>query len=220
MLSKSKLYRCIRLAYPRRHMSGMHLYENLSLATVGKVLGLWLVACHLIMLLKPEPVQKFLRTFHRQYPLGVVLLVIGMGWFWLLVAEPGSGFLHALSMDLGEFNNAKPVLKLAVPAVCVAVAVLVQEFLSVRALGLLALMVAAPLLDAAFLKDPVSRLLVPVFAYVIIIAGLFWVGMPYTFRDAVTWATAKQSRWRLLSLAGLVYGLLVLVCSFTAWRGF
>jgi len=201
-------------------MSGMHVYETLSLATVGKVLGIWLVACHLIMLLKPEPVQKFLRTFHRQHPLGVVLLAIGMGWFWLLVAEPGSGILHSLSMSLGEFDNAKPVLKLAIPIVLVAVAVYVKEFLSVRALGLLALMVAAPLLEAAFQKDPTSRLLVPIFAYAILIAGLFWVGMPYTFRDAVAWTTAKPSRWRLVSLAGLVYGLVVLVCSFTVWRGY
>ena len=201
-------------------MSGMHVYETLSLATVGKVLGIWLVACHLIMLLKPVHVQKFLRTFHRQHPLGVVLLAIGMGWFWLLVAQPGSGILNALAMDLGEFDKAKPVLKLAIPAVLVAVAIYVKEFLAVRALGLLALMVAAPLLDAAFLKDPTSRLLVPIFAYAIIIAGLFWVGMPYTFRDAVSWTTAKPSRWRMVSLAGLVYGLVVLACSFTAWRGY
>ncbi len=198
----------------------MHVYETLSLATMGKVLGLWLVACHLIMLLKPVPVQKFLRTFHRQHPLGVVLLAIGMGWFWLLVAQPGSGILNALAMDLGEFDKAKPVLKLAIPAVLVAVAIYVKEFLAVRALGLLALMVAAPLLDAAFLKDPTSRLLVPIFAYAIIIAGLFWVGMPYTFRDAVSWTTAKPSRWRMVSLAGLAYGLVVLACSFTAWRGY
>jgi len=220
MRCNSKLYRRTLLAYPRRHMSGMHVYETLSLATVGRVLGIWLIACHLVMLVKPEPVQKFLRTFHRQHPLGIVLLAIGMAWFWLLVAEPGSGFLHALSMDLGEFNNAKPALKVAIPVVFVAVAVYVQEFLSVRALGLLALMVAAPLLDAAFLKDPASRLLVPIFTYAMIIAGLFWVGMPYTFRDAIIWATATRSRWRLVSLAGLAYGILVLICSFTAWRGY
>ena len=79
MRCKSKLYRRTLLAYPRRHMSGMHVYETLSLATVGKVLGIWLIACHLVMLLKPVPVQAFLRTFHRQHQLGVLLLAIAGG---------------------------------------------------------------------------------------------------------------------------------------------
>jgi hypothetical protein len=201
-------------------MSSMHAYETLSLATVGVVLGICLVAVHLVMLLVPAPVQRFLQTFHRQQQLGTVLLTLGMAWFWLLVAQPGPGFLHALAMDLGEFNNAKPILKLLVPATFFAVALTMKEFLSVRALGVLALLVAAPLLDAAFLKDPASRLLVPIFAYALIIAGLFWVGMPYTFRDAATWATAKPSRWRLLSLAGLAYGIAVLGCALSVWRGY
>src|SRR6478736_2480778 len=50
---------------------------------------------------------------------------------------------------------------------------------------LLGLMVAAPLLGAAFLKDPESRLLVPIYAYGLLTASLFFVGMPYLFRDAV-----------------------------------
>jgi hypothetical protein len=48
---------------------------------------------------------------------------------------------------------------------------------------------------------------------------MFWVGMPYLFRDAVTWATASQSRWRMLCLGGLAYGAAVLVCAFAFWRG-
>ena len=46
-------------------------------------------------------------------------------------------------------------------------------------------------------KDLVSFL--PVLAYAWIIAGMFFVGMPYLLRDWITWLTQKPSRWKLAS---------------------
>jgi hypothetical protein len=200
--------------------NAMHLYERLPLYGTGLVLGVWLVAMHALMLAKPEPVQRFLKRFPRDQQLGQILLAIGLVWFWLLVAKPGKGILHALAMDLGEFNPLKKYLMILVPLSIVAVGIAVKEFLAVRALGLLGLMVAAPLLDAAFLKDPQSRLLVPIFAFVLIIKSLYWVGMPYLFRDTVTWATASQKRWQMLSAAGLAYGVAVIACALLFWKGY
>jgi hypothetical protein len=200
--------------------NAMHLYERLPLYGTGLVLWVWLVAMHALMLAKPEPVQRFLKRFPRDQQLGQILLAIGLVWFWLLVAKPGKGILHALAMDLGEFNPLKKYLMILVPLSIVAVGIAVKEFLAVRALGLLGLMVAAPLLDAAFLKDPQSRLLVPIFAFVLIIKSLYWVGMPYLFRDTVTWATASQKRWQMLSAAGLAYGVAVIACALLFWKGY
>jgi len=198
----------------------MHAYERLPLFAAGLVLGLWLIGIHTLMLLRPQPVQHFLQRFPRNQQLGQILLGIGLIWFWLLVAKPGDGPLNFLAMQLGEFDKLKPFLRLAVPVTIVLVAIAVKEFLAVRALGLLGLMVAAPLLESAFLKDPASRLLVPLFAYVLIIKSLYWVGMPYLFRDSVSWATATPGRWRALSLGGLAYGLAVLVCALLFWRDY
>ena len=199
----------------------MHAYEKLPLFTAGIVLGLWLIGLHALMLVKAAEVQRFLKRFPRNDRLGQILLGIGMIWFWLIVAQPGAGLLSSLAMDLGDqFNAMKPFLKIAVPVAIVLVALAVKEFLAVRALGLIGLMAAAPLLEAAFQKDPASRLLVPIFAYVLIVKSLYWVGMPYLFRDAVSWATASDSRWRLLSLGGLAYGAATLACAFLFWRGY
>lgn len=201
-------------------MDPRHPYEQLPLFTAGILLALWLIGWHTLMLSKPVMVQGWLRKFPRSPLAGQIVLGIGLGWFWLLVAPEGLGKLSALRMDLGEFNNAKPVLRLLAPAALIAVSISVRDFLAVRALGLLGLMVASPLLESAFLEDPGSRLLIPIFAYAMLTASLFLVGMPYLFRDAVTWVTADAKRWKLFSVAGLGYGVATLVCAVAFWRGY
>lgn len=199
----------------------MHPYEHLSLYTTGLVLGVWLIGLHLLLLAKPALAQAALKKFPRNEGIGQFLLGVGLFWFWLLIAPASMGKLGKLAMDLGDqFNNAKPILRIVVPLTFILVATQVREFLSVRALGLLGLMVAAPLLYAAFQKEPQSRLLIPIFAYALIIKSMFWVGMPYVFRDAVNWATASQGRWRMLCLGGLAYGIAVLGCALAFWKGF
>jgi len=201
-------------------MDLMHPYEHLSLFTIGLILSGWLISSHALMLAKPAMVQEFLQKFPRDQTLGQILLGIGLAWFWLLIAPEGLGRLSALAMDLGEFNGAKPLLRILVPVSMILVATSVRDFLAVRALGVVGLMVASPLLEAAFLKDPSSRLLVPIYAYGLLTASLFWVGMPYLFRDAVTWVTADQKRWTGFSIAGLGYGVATLVCALAYWRAY
>ena len=197
----------------------MHAYEKLPLFGTGIILGLWLIALHVLMLVKAEPVQGFLKKFPRNQQIGQVLIGVGLIWFWLLVQPTGKGALNFLAMELGEFDKAKPILRIAVPVSIILVGISVKEFLAVRALGLLGLMVAAPLLGAAYLEDPTTRLLIPIFAYALIIKSLYWVGMPYIFRDAVTWATADQGRWRMLCFGGLAYGIAIVACALLFWRG-
>lgn len=201
-------------------MDPMHPYEHLSLFAVGLILAIWLIGLHAVMLAKPAMMQGFFKKFPRDPMMGQILLGIGLAWFWLLIAPDNLGKLSALAMDLGEFNGAKSILRILVPVTLILVAISVRDFLAVRALGVVGLMVASPLLESAFLKDPSSRLLVPIFAYALLTASLFWVGMPYLFRDAVSWVTADQKRWTAFSLAGLCYGLATLVCALAFWRGY
>ena len=208
----------------RAVFGGPHPYEHIPLTVAGGLVAAYLLVAHGLMLGKPDFCQTWLKKLPRHYNAGVYTLGFGMLWFWLLVApDDMSGpfaFLGKLTMDIGEFNAVKPYLRVAVPVAYIGMVLYVREFLFVRGLGVVALMVASPLLEAAYLKDPASRLLIPIFAYVLLTKGLFWVGMPYTFRDAVTWATASESRWRMLAFCGLAYGLLVLICAVAFWRGY
>ena len=201
-------------------MDPKHPYENLPLFGTGLVLAVFLIAVHALMLARPKPMQDLLVRFPRNPMAGQILLGIGLGWFWLLVAPDGLGKLSALTMDLGEFNNAKRILRVLAPVALVLIVISVRDFLAVRALGLCGLMAAAPLLEAAFLKDPASRLLVPIYAYVMLTASMFFVGMPYLFRDAVAWVTADSKRWFAFSVGGLGYGIVTLACALFFWRGY
>ena len=65
-----------------------------------------------------------------------------------------------------------------------------------------------------------SRLLIPIVAYAMIIKGLFFVGMPYLFRDGAKWLTANDGRWMAACFSGIIFGVAILGCALTFWRGY
>ena len=185
----------------------------------GYALAAYLLIAHGLMLWKAERCKQWLNRLPRHRAAGVYTLAIGMFWFWLLIAPESLGGLSSLTMDIGEFNAVKPWLRIIVPAAFFGMVICVKEFLFVRALGVVALMASGPLLEAAFNRDPATRLLIPFFSYVLLTAGLFWVGMPYIFRDVAKWATESHKRWMSLALGGMAYGVLTLICAVFFWGG-
>lgn len=200
-------------------MTGPHLYQTFSLATSGFVLGLVFLVLYSLMFFKPEPAKAWAKKLPRHHQAGTYAMAIGMIWFWLLIAPTGKGFLSALTMDLGEFTPMKPYLQLAVPLFCIGMIVCVREFLFVRGLGLCLLMASAPLLYAADYEDAPMRFLMPTVCYIMIVKGLFFVGMPYLFRDGMNWLLANDNRWRAASLGGMILGLVFVILGLTVWRG-
>lgn len=117
-------------------------------------------------------------------------------------------------MDLGEFFTLERPVQIILVVGFFLVSRYVTDFLAVRAVGMFLILLAAPLLDAAFLEAPLARLLIVAPAYVWAVAGMFFVGMPYLMRDAIDWVTATPERWKRACGAGVVYGLALLVCGF------
>lgn len=170
-----------------------------SLQAVGLVAGAILVLIGLPGLLRPLGVQAFAKRLPRSIMAGVVFLTIDLIWsFWLL-----------WTMEMGEFATFRRPLLVALPIGYLLLLRFLEEFLSVRALGILCLLAAEPLLDAAFFRYEPSRLLVTVFAYLLVVAGLFWVTMPYLLRDQIDWMTRQDSRWKLLHGATVLYGAII-----------
>jgi hypothetical protein len=173
----------------------------LKLETALILTGLFLVIIHALALWKPAGTQAWLRAFPRSKPLGMLLLVVSAVWAWILIKN----------IDLGEFTNWRERLLFFIPIAAVLTGIYVQEFLAVRTLGIVVLLAAEPLLEAAFLRPETGRLFLVVLAYVWIVFALFWIGMPYTLRDQIGWVTGDQKRWRAAAFAGLAYGALLLL---------
>jgi hypothetical protein len=177
---------------------------SLSLKTALLLVGLAVVIGHAIALAMPAKAQAWLKAFPRSEMWGTVLIFGAGAWFLWLVA----------TMDLGEFSNWRGTLKIAVPIVTVLTWQYVKEFLAVRALGMLVLLAAEPLLEAAWLRPEYSRLTMVTLVYIWVGFALFWVGMPYTLRDEIGWVSAKRERWSGAMILGIVWGAVILVSGF------
>lgn len=176
---------------------------GIPLKGTGIVVALALILSHLWALKNTAKAQAFLKTFPRTFHWGVILLTIDMIWSVFALAN----------MDMGEFFDKRRLFIMITIGGYVAVLVYVKEFLAVRALGALMLLVAGPVLTAAFLQPQTSRLLLPILAYVWIIAGMYFIGMPFLMRDWVNWLLAKPRRWNLAVWSGIGYGAVLLLAA-------
>lgn len=191
----------------------IHPYEVIPLQTAGLVLGLGLVVVHLVAWLWRDRVQVAVRGSVYNEGLGVVAMGLAMLWFYLLVGPEGMGVVSALRVNLTDFEGIRWLLQLACPAFLILMVLYVKQFLFARALGVLGLLVVAPFLAAAYLKDPMTRLLIPVWAYFVIAVSCVLVLRPYLYRDAVAWMTAQQTRWTVACVLGVGYGVILTLCA-------
>lgn len=180
---------------------------HLSLRAAALVAGLVLVAVTLPGLIQPAVLQGWARRLPRSRVAGVVLFTIAGIWaFWLLS-----------TMEMGEFAPFRRPLLVVLPIGYVLVLRFVDEFLAVRALGIICLLAAEPLLDAAFLRPETIRLVLTVFAYILIVLGLFWVTMPYLLRDQIDWSSRNNMRWRSVHGVAFVYGAALVVLALAVY---
>jgi hypothetical protein len=180
---------------------------HFPLQSVAIIAGIILVLIGLPGLIRPATTQDWSKRLPRSYIAGIVLLSIDLVWsLWLLA-----------TMEMGEFQSFRRPLLIILPIGYFLVLRFVDEFLAVRALGILCLLGAEPLLDAAFFRTEGARLVVTVFAYLLIIAGIMWVTMPYLLRDQINWGARNHLRWRCLHGFALLYGATVLVLAATRY---
>jgi hypothetical protein len=180
---------------------------HFALQTVALFAGAILVLLGLAGIVWRSPMLDGARHLPRSRVAGIVLLTMALAWsVWLLA-----------TMEMGEFSAFRRPLLIFLPIGYFLVLRFVEEFLAVRALGILCLLAAEPLLDAAFFRNEPARLAVTIFAYVLILAGIFWVTMPYLLRDQINWIVRSTLRWRCLFGILLLYGAALLTLAFTLY---
>ncbi len=180
---------------------------HFSLQSVAIITGIILILIGLPGLIRPGATQEWTKRLPRSYIAGIVLLFIAAAWCGYLL----------WTMEMGEFASFRKPLLVLLPIAFFLVIRFVDEFLAVRALGILCLLAAEPLLDAAFFRNDPARLVVTVLAYLLIVAGIMWVTMPYLLRDQINWGARNSLRWRCVHGFVFLYGAVVLVLAVVAY---
>ena len=121
---------------------------------------------------------------------------------------------------IADFSAFKPYMMAAFVAVGVGSCIFVQDFLAVRGLAVLLLLLAKLMLDTGrpHLGESPFVLVMQTWAYVLIVAGIWFTITPWRLRDLIGWASASESRVRLLSGVRLAFAAFILILGLTVFR--
>lgn len=178
----------------------------LSLFTATLLTGIYLVLRGALFLYHPRGLEAKVRAFPRSQLAAYLLCGLGGAWFLYKVSQLGEA----------DFGNYSQYLILFFGAVLLGSFVWVRDFLAVRGAAILALMISNELLTAAFghYEYP-QRLFLVGLVYLWIVIAIYLGTVPFRMRDWIDWLYHKPMRLRVLALAQLVYGILLVGVAFS-----
>ena len=180
----------------------------MKLSTLSILLGLGLGVPQLYGLMNPKGFAHTARQFSRSVLVGYVLMALGTIWFLFNVnAEAAS-----------DFATYKDKMMIFFAAIGLGTCIFVKDFLAVRGLAVVFLLLAKLMVDTARWEDTEWRLVVAVWAYGLVIVGMWFTVSPWRCRDFIDWATASERRIQVGCTARLAFGLLVLALGLTVFR--
>jgi hypothetical protein len=170
-----------------------------KLSTLSIGLGLAFAALNLFGLLFPVRFGAGARKFPRSVPVGYILTLAGTAWFiWNVNHE-----------SLADFESLKPFLFILFIGVGLGTCFFVQDFLAVRGLSVLLLLLGKLMVDTQRWEASEWRLVIAFWAYGMVLAGMWFTVSPWRLRDLLLWATANDTRIRVTSGLRMVFGLFV-----------
>jgi hypothetical protein len=177
---------------------------GVKLSTLSICLGLCLAAINLYGLLNPVEFKNTVRKLPRSLPLGYIFMLAGTAWFmWNVSSE-----------SLSDFEALKPYLYTLFVAVGVGSCFFVQDFLAVRGLAVLMLLLGKLMVDTQRWAGSEWRLVIAIWAYAMVVGGIWFTISPWRLRDLLYWATANEKRIRFGSAARFAFGLFVAFLGF------
>lgn len=152
----------------------------------------------------PARFAEAVRKFPRSIPMGYALTLGGTAWFMWNVAHE----------SLADFESLKPFLFTLFIGVGLGACFFVKDFLAVRGLSVLLLLLAKLMVDTERWADSSWRLVIAVWAYALVVAGIWFTVSPWRLRDVLYWQTANQARVRVGSALRCAFGIFVAVLGF------
>jgi predicted DNA-binding transcriptional regulator AlpA len=182
----------------------------MKLSLLSILLGLGMSVPQIYGLTKPKQFAAAARKFPRSLPIGVVLMLLATAWFvWNVNIEP-----------IADFSVFKKYMIAGFTAVGILACFFVQDFLAVRGLAVVMLLLAKLMVDTGgpHLGESSFVLVIQIWAYLLVVAGIWFTVTPWKLRDILNWATATEERIRVGSAIRLAFAVFVLILGLTAFR--
>jgi hypothetical protein len=159
-------------------------------------------------LLKPAAFKEAARKFPRSERWGYFLMALGTLWF-----------LRNLNAEsISDFAAYKNLMLLGFGTLGLLTCIFVKDFLAVRGLAIVLLLAAKLTLDTARWHDSQWRLVLAAWAYLWILAGMWFTISPWRLRDLINWRTANEKRIRTGSMMRLAFGVFIVILGLTVFR--
>ncbi len=183
----------------------------MTLSLLSILLGVGMSLPQIFGLAQPGKFAAAARSLPRSLPLGCGLMLLATAWFvWNVNAEP-----------IADFTAFKPYMIAGFIAVGMLSCFFVQDFLAVRGLAVLLLLLGKLMLDTGrpHLGETPFVLVIQTWAYGLILAGIWFTVTPWRLRDLLNFATASEIRVRIGSMLRLAFAVFIVLLGLTKFRG-
>jgi len=173
----------------------------LKLSTLSILLGLVIGLPQLYGIVNPTGFAAAVRKFPRSLPAGYALMLLGTAWF-----------LFNLSQEsISDFAAFKTPLLAGFAAIGLGACIFVQDFLAVRGLAVVLLLLAKLMVDSGrpHLSETSWVLVIQAWAYLLVLGGMWFTVSPWRLRDLLEWATANEKRIKVCCGIRLALGVFV-----------
>ena len=181
---------------------------EISLSLLSLIFGALAIAGGAFGLAQREKAMDFSRNFPRHETIGPVLILAGMTWFLFI--------LHGENM--ADFEGYRRPFYGIIIATGVGACFFLKDYLAVRGLAVLMILVAKLIVDTARFHESDWRILLVSIAYAKVVAGMWFTVSPWRMRDMIGWATANENRFKILCATRLALGVLLVVLGLTAFN--
>lgn len=182
----------------------------MKLSLLSILLGAGMSVPQIYGLANPQKFAVSVRKFPRNLTAGIFLMLLGTAWFvWNVNHEP-----------IADFSAFKPYMMAGFIAVGVLSCIFIQDFLAVRGLAVVMLLLGKLMVDTGrpHLGESPFVLVIQAWAYVLIVMGIWFTITPWKLRDILNFATATETRTRLGSAIRLSFAAFIVILGLTAFR--
>jgi len=182
----------------------------MKLSLLAILLGAGLGLPQLYAFANPKKFAASVRSFPRNLPAGIFLMLLGTAWFvWNVNIEP-----------VADFSSFKPSMMTIFALIGLLSCFFVQDFLAVRGLAVVFLLLAKAMVDIGRPYLPHSQwvLVIQVWAYILVLAGIWFTITPWRMRDFLNWMTATEARIKVGSAIRLAFAIFIVLLGLTAFR--